>query len=166
TASGKKGINTPIRSSNRNVANADKSQIIKATSEPVKEVASKTKKLSPRVEGRPDTRQRRRECEIHDNSPNDLMIIENPIQSVVYTVDESVEPVKINGVNGVIGNATNQNVKSKLYSSNTRERFKSQSMDKVQQPKNDVSAYVDSVLSQLDAFDKELKAQFSSAGIE
>ncbi|XP_036318354.1 uncharacterized protein LOC118733179 [Rhagoletis pomonella] len=166
TASGKKGINTPIKSSNSNVANADKSQIIKAASEPVKEVASKTKKLSPRVEGRPDTRQRRRECEIHDNSPSDLMIIENPLQNVVYTVDESVEPVKINGVNGVIGNATNQNVKIKLYSSNIRERFKSQSMDKVQQPKNDVSAYVDSVLSQLDAFDKELKAQFSSACIE
>ncbi|XP_067641478.1 uncharacterized protein [Eurosta solidaginis] len=115
---------------------------------------SASKKLSPRLAVRPNTRQHQRECATSDNNSNELMVIENPSENLVYTVDEATESVlPLADDNSLTSVAAMQNVGKKCSTP-------ALNICKMQQRSDDISLYVDSVLSQLDAFDKELKSQW------
>ncbi|XP_053948763.1 uncharacterized protein LOC128857164 [Anastrepha ludens] len=144
---GQTNIRLPTEKLTSNAAKTVPSPINNSASETAKEVASKKQNLSPRVVERPNTRQRRRECAMHENNSIELKVIENPAQSEVYTVDECTEPVKISGVTSVVPDKAS---KSKCLA-NSQKLSASQLVHTKEYPKNDISAYVDSVLSKLDA---------------
>ncbi|XP_018792312.1 PREDICTED: uncharacterized protein LOC108971004 isoform X1 [Bactrocera latifrons] len=173
-----KSVNTPIKLKAEEMpTKAPTNPIIKDSSAPEKEVASKVKKASPSIEKRPNTRQRRRECEVGDLNSTELELMDITGECVSPVLNKSVVLAKHTTTAKTINPRSNNNVQRKTVNSTTTKTISSQKVNNVQnkiitsaqklvkpqlvkpveQSKNDLSSYVDSMLSQLEALDKELR---------
>ncbi|XP_039961525.1 uncharacterized protein LOC120775415 isoform X1 [Bactrocera tryoni] len=173
-----KSVNTPSKlKAAEKPTKAPANPIVKDSSTAAKEVASKAKKASPSVEKRPNTRQRRRECEMGDLNSTELEFVDTAGGCVSPVLNKSVALAKQPTTTKTISPPSNNNVQRKIVNSTTTKTISSQKVHNMQnkivtsaqklvkphlvkpveQLKNDLSSYVDSMLSQLEALDKELR---------
>lgn len=155
-ASAIKGVNISMRTATCNSPETPTNSIVEDGSTPTKEVASKVRKSSPRVEKRPNTRQRRRECEMSVFNSNELELADTTCESVSTVPNESVGLTKNSISTKAISPPNIKTVKHKIVTS-AHNLAKPQFVKRVEQSKNDLSSYVDSMLNQLEALDKELR---------
>lgn len=149
-----KSVNTPSGRVTRNSSpKTPANPIVADSNKSTKEVASNAKKSSPRIGNRPNTRQNRRVSPKSDSNTNELALKEATGESVLHAI---VAPAKIaTTTKTIIPNNNNLNVKHKIINS-AKNSVKPQFAEQLEVTKNDLSTYVDSMLSQLAAIDKEL----------